>query len=75
MSVKNCKGCDHFFDSGHSIGLCRRCPQFQNRSPMEKCGEFSPIGYADAVPEMLALPVREMTEEKPKRKYTRKVAE
>jgi hypothetical protein len=31
------------------------------------------VPYAEPVPEMLALPVREMTEEKPKRKYTKKV--
>jgi hypothetical protein len=41
---------------------------------MERCGEFTPVPYADPVPDMLALPVRDMTEDKPKRKYTRKVA-
>jgi hypothetical protein len=30
------------------------------------------VPYEDAVPEMLALPVREITD-KPKRKYTKKV--
>ena len=73
MSDRNCKACDYFVDSGHSIGTCRRYPQFQTRSPNEWCGEFSPVPYAEPVPEMLALPVREMTEEKPKRKYTKKV--
>lgn len=57
MVVKNCRSCDHFFDSGHAIGLCRRFPQYQNRSPNEKCGEFFAIGYGNAVPDMLALPV------------------
>ena len=71
MSIKNCKACDHFVDSGHTIGTCRRFPLFQTRSPNEWCGEFAPIAYAEPVPEMLALPVVEMTE-KPKRKYTRK---
>lgn len=71
MSVKNCKACDHFVDSGHTIGTCRRYPQFQTRSPNEWCGEFTPAPYAEPVPEMLALPVVEMTE-KPKRKYTRR---
>jgi hypothetical protein len=33
-----------------------------------------PIPYEEPVPEMLALPVREMTEDKPKRKYTKKVS-
>ena len=74
MSVRNCKACDYFVDSGHSIGTCRRYPQFQTRSPQEWCGEFTPVPYAEPVPEMLALPVLEMTEEpKVKRKYTRKV--
>lgn len=72
MSARDCKSCDYFVDSGHSIGTCRRYPQFQTRSPNEWCGEFSPVPYAEPVPEMLALPVREM-EEKPKRKYTKKV--
>lgn len=72
MSNRDCKACDYFVDSGHSIGTCRRYPQFQTRSPNEWCGEFSPVPYAEPVPEMLALPVREM-EEKPKRKYTKKV--
>ena len=68
---KSCKTCDHFVDSGHTIGTCRRYPQFQTRSPNEWCGEFTPAPYAEPVPEMLALPVVEMTE-KPKRKYTRR---
>jgi hypothetical protein len=74
MSVRNCKACDHFFDLGHSLGVCRRYPTFQNRSPNERCGEFTPVPYAEPVPDMLALPVREMTD-KPKRKYTRRVKE
>ena len=73
MSARDCKSCDYFVDSGHSIGTCRRYPQFQTRSPNEWCGEFSPVPYAEPVPEMLALPVREMTEPKQKRKYTKKV--
>jgi len=40
---------------------------------MERCGEFAPVPYADPVPDMLALPVRIMTD-KPKRKYTKRVA-
>ena len=66
--VKNCKACDYFVDAGHPVGICQRFPQYQSRSPNERCGEFLPIPYAEAQPEMLALPVREMTEEKPKRK-------
>lgn len=72
MDARNCRACDHFQDVGHSLGVCRRYPTFQNRSPNERCGEFTPLPYAEAVPDMLALPVREMTD-KPKRKYTKKV--
>ena len=56
---KSCKTCDHFVDVGHSLGVCRRYPVFQNRSPNERCGEFTPIDYGDPLPEMLALPVVE----------------
>ena len=72
MSVKHCKACDHFVDSGQAIGTCRRYPLYQTRSPHEWCGEFTPIPYAEPVPEMLALPVIDMPE-KPKRKYTKRV--
>jgi hypothetical protein len=73
MVERHCKACDHFFDVGHSLGVCRRYPTFQNRGPNERCGEFTPILYGDAVPDMLALPVLDAP---PKRKYTkRKVAE
>ena len=87
MSIRNCKACDHFQDVGHSLGVCRRYPTYQNRSPNERCGEFTPVPYDDAMPEMLALPVREVNAEtiakimaeplaaKPKRKYTRKAQE
>ena len=60
MAEKNCKSCDHFADSGHAVGTCRRFPQYQTRSPYERCGEFVPLGYMDAKPEMLALPVAEI---------------
>ena len=66
MVVRNCKSCDYFVDTGHPVGTCQRFPQYQSRSPNERCGEFLAILYAEAQPEMLALPVREMTA--PKRK-------
>ena len=66
MVVRNCKSCDYFVDTGHPVGTCQRYPQYQSRSPNERCGEFLAIPYAEAQPEMLALPVREMTA--PKRK-------
>lgn len=65
MSEKNCKACDHFVDSGHSMGTCRRYPQYKNRSPNERCGEFLAIEYGEPVLDMLALPV---LSELPKRK-------
>jgi len=64
LLIKNCKACDHFQDVGHSLGVCRRYPTYQNRGPMERCGEFTPIET-----EMLELPVVDV----PKRKYTKKV--
>jgi hypothetical protein len=73
MVIRNCRACDYFVDTGNPVGTCQRFPQYQSRSPNERCGEFLAIPYAEAQPEMLALPVREM-DEKPKRKYTRKVA-
>jgi hypothetical protein len=70
LLTNNCKSCDHFFDVGHSLGVCRRYPIYQNRGPQERCGEFSPIPKV----ELIELPVVEMPEEAPKvkRKYTRK---
>ena len=60
MAEKNCKSCDHFADSGHAVGTCRRFPQYQTRSPYERCGEFLPSGYMDDMREMLARPVVEI---------------
>ena len=71
MLVKNCKACDHFVDSGHAMGTCRRYPAYQNRSPNERCGEFTPVPYGEPVPNMLALPV---VDTPVKRKYTKRAA-
>lgn len=72
--VRNyCKACNHFVDGNQAIGTCRRFPLFQTRSPNEWCGEFSAIEYGDPQPEMLALPVVEMPQERVKRKYTKRV--
>ena len=76
--VRNyCKACNHFVDGNQAIGTCRRYPLFQTRSPNEWCGEFSAIEYGDPQPEMLALPVVDMTPEEPKikRKYTKRKVE
>jgi hypothetical protein len=60
MVIRNCRACDYFVDTGNPVGTCQRFPQYQSRSPNERCGEFLAIPYADEQPEMLALPVREM---------------
>jgi hypothetical protein len=84
MLERNCRGCDHFVDSGHSVGTCRRYPQYQNRSPNDRCGEFSALAHGE--PDMLALPVVDMAQvekafddahieyAKTKRKYTKRAA-
>jgi len=82
MVERNCRGCDHFVDSGHSVGTCRRFPQYQNRSPNDRCGEF----FAIVHPEVMRLPVLDMAQvekafddahieyAKTKRKYTKRAA-
>ena len=74
MADENCSSCHYFRGTSH-IGLCRRYPSFQNKSPGDWCGE-----YAEKKAEILALPVVEMQQideksvETPreKRKYTRR---
>jgi len=48
------------------MGVCRRYPTFVNRHHTEVCGEFAapPVKIA---PEMIALPVMEMSDEPKKR--------
>ena len=41
MTVEHCNTCLFYMDVGGPIGVCRRFPQFQNRSKMEWCGEHS----------------------------------
>ena len=38
-----CKDCKHYTDTNSILGLCRRFPLYQNRSPQEWCGEFSAV--------------------------------
>lgn len=74
MSSIDCSSCHYFRGTGH-IGLCRRFPSFQNKSPGDWCGEHRFIEV-----KVVALPVVEMqqTDEKSvetpkeKRKYTRR---
>lgn len=84
MANADCSSCHYFRGTGH-IGLCRRFPSFQNKSPGDWCGEHT----AKQV-EIVPLPVVDMQqtdqnigqtlttevgEFKPKRKYVRKVKE
>lgn len=41
MADSNCRVCRHFLDLNQAVGICRRFPQYQNRSPNELCGEFA----------------------------------
>ena len=45
-----CKDCRHYHDNGSILGLCRRYPLYQNRSPNETCGEFSVKAVAELTP-------------------------
>jgi len=64
MADEHCRDCRHYYDNGSILGLCRRYPTYQNRSPQETCGEFSVKAVAELTPEPSGdfLPV-----EKPKR--------
>jgi len=73
MAAEDCSSCHYFRGTSH-IGLCRRFPSFENKSPGDWCGEFA----AKKV-EIVALPVVEMqqtdetlVETPKKRKYTRR---
>ena len=48
MASEYCKECKFYLDNNAILGLCRRFPVYQNRSPQEWCGEFK--GIAVAVP-------------------------
>ena len=43
MSVHHCNVCMYFRDIGGPIGVCRRYPEFMNKSMNDWCGEFSAI--------------------------------
>ena len=45
-----CKDCRHYHDNNSILGLCRRYPTYQNRSPNETCGEFSVKAVAELTP-------------------------
>jgi hypothetical protein len=64
MATEHCRDCRYYHDNGSILGLCRRFPTYQNRSPQETCGEFKGKAVAEFTPEPTGdfLPV-----EKPKR--------
>ena len=63
MATEHCKDCRHYHDNNSILGLCRRYPTYQNRSPQETCGEFKAIAVAKITPE----PSGDFLTEKPKR--------
>jgi len=71
MADKDCKDCRHYYDNGSILGLCRRYPTYQNRSPQETCGEFLVKAVAELTPEpfgdFLPLAYTEVNKLKPKR--------
>jgi hypothetical protein len=71
MAVENCRECRNYFDNNSILGLCRRFPTYQNRSPQEWCGEFSSKAVAEVTPEpsgdFLPLAYTEVNKLKPKR--------
>jgi hypothetical protein len=64
MATEYCRDCKHYCDTNSILGLCRRYPTYQNRSPQETCGEYKGKAVAELTPEPSGdfLPV-----EKPKR--------
>lgn len=62
MPIANCKDCKHYTDTNSILGLCRRFPLYQNRSPQEWCGEFaaiSPPSEGDFLPKRGRPPKKE----------------
>ena len=50
MAGEYCRDCRHYHDTNSILGLCRRYPTYQNRSPQEICGEFSVKAVAELTP-------------------------
>ena len=63
MPTDYCKDCKHYVDTNSILGLCRRYPTYQNRSPQETCGEYKGKAVAELTPE----PSGDFLPEKPKR--------
>ena len=50
MAIEHCKDCRYYHDNNSILGLCRRFPTYQNRSPNETCGEFKAKAVAKLTP-------------------------
>ena len=51
MATEYCRDCRHYCDTNSILGLCRRYPTYQNRSPQETCGEYKGKAVAELTPE------------------------
>ena len=51
MATEYCRDCRHYCDTNSILGLCRRYPTYQNRSPQETCGEYKGKAVAPFTPE------------------------
>ena len=51
MATEYCRDCKHYCDTNSILGLCRRYPTYQNRSPQETCGEYTGKAVAQLTPE------------------------
>ena len=60
MASEYCKECKFYLDNNAILGLCRRYPTYQNRSPQEWCGEFkavaTPEPTGDFLPKRMGRP-------------------
>ena len=76
MADSNCRVCRHFLDLNQAIGICRRFPQYQNRSPNEVCGEFAEKPFlpptTGGVFSMMNLPVVDIPQVSKKKGRPRK---
>jgi hypothetical protein len=75
MADMNCRVCRHFLDVGQAVGVCRRYPHYQNRSPNEICGEFAERAISSPqgdVFSLMKLPVVEIPQISKKKGRPRK---
>ena len=61
MAVEYCKECKFYLDNNSILGLCRRYPTYQNRSPQEWCGEYKGVAIppeptGDFLPKRMGRP-------------------